>query len=49
MDGNWTRKADAFARRHPGLFFLLVLGAAFLAGPFMIAANGTSAVLYKNF
>ena len=40
---------EAFTRNHPVIYFLLVLGMAFLTGPFMIAANNMTAVLYKDF
>jgi hypothetical protein len=38
-----------FFRRHPGLLWALVLAAAFLTGPLMIAASHMTAVLYKDF
>jgi len=40
---------ESIARRHPVIYFLLILALAFLTGPFMIAANNVTAVLYKDF
>ena len=45
----WAKCWDAFTRRHPVVYFLLILGMAFLTGPLMIAANNMTAVLYKDF
>lgn len=45
----WTRRGEEFARKHPLLCLLLILGLAFLTGPLMIAANNSTAVLYKDF
>ncbi len=39
----------SFLSRHPVVYLLLLLLFAFAAGPIMIAANSTSAVLYKDF
>lgn len=45
----WAERWETFTRRHPVLYFLLVLGMAFLTGPLMMAANNMTAVLYKDF
>ena len=45
----WSQRWEALTRKHPLLFFLFVLGMAFLTGPLMIAANNMTAVLYKDF
>jgi hypothetical protein len=43
--GRW----NGFCRKHPALLWVLVVAAAFLTGPLMIAASRMSAVLYKDF
>lgn len=45
----WARRWEYFLRSHPLVYLFLILGMAFLTGPLMIAANNTSAVLYKDF
>ena len=45
----WAQRWEAFTRKHPLVYFLLVLALAFLTGPLMIAANNMTAVLYKDF
>jgi hypothetical protein len=45
----WAGRWEAFTRKHPLLYFLLVLGMAILTGPLMLAANSLTAVLYKDF
>jgi hypothetical protein len=45
----WSQRWEAFTRHHPLLYYLLILGMAFLMGPLMIAANHATAVLYKDF
>ena len=40
----WTERWQALARNHPLVYFLLILGMAFLTGPLMIAANSMTAV-----
>ena len=45
----WRQRWDGFCRKHPFLFWAMVLAMAFLTGPLMIAANHMTAVLYKDF
>ncbi len=44
-----TKRWEAFTRKHPLVYFLLILGLALLTGPLMVAANTMTAVLYKDF
>jgi len=39
----------AFTRKHPIIYYLLIVGMAFVTGPLMIAANHMTAVLYRDF
>jgi hypothetical protein len=45
----WSQRREAFFRRHPLLLFVIVVVAAFLVGPLMIAVGRATAVLYKDF
>jgi hypothetical protein len=45
----WGQHWDAFTRRHPIFYFVVVLILALLSGPLMIAATRMTAVLYKDF
>jgi hypothetical protein len=45
----WSERREAFFRRHPLLLFAVVLLAAFLVGPLMMAVGRATAVLYKDF
>ena len=48
-DNTWPQRWETFMRNHPLVYFLLLLGMAFLTGPLMIAANNMTTVLYKDF
>jgi hypothetical protein len=45
----WGDRWDGFARRHPWLLTVILLGTAFLAAPLMVAASKVAAVLYQDF
>ncbi len=44
-----AQRWESFTRKHPFLYFLLLLVVGLLTGPLMIAANHATAVLYKDF